>query len=254
MRIALRAGTAAGGERLGRQLVTTSVRDDVGAVTVCQHDHVGRPPRRGRCHLPQVRQRAYPHRTRAGPGREPPGEQNLPVRRDHDSGAARQSLAAAAGQRLDGALIGTQLPGLAGSISPGHIPRIRRVGRRIRHRHRGGHHQAGCGRTRLQDAQRGVQLQPAEPQERKRDHRLACHGPITAGGQWARQHQFPVNLEHADQLTGISAAIADLREDATTPYDIAIALPPGTDPAPYANAGATWWLTEFEPEASREQP
>ena len=33
-----------------------------------------------------------------------------------------------------------------------------------------------------------------------------------------------------------------------------IALPPSTDPAPYANAGATWWLTEFEPEASREQP
>jgi hypothetical protein len=29
----------------------------------------------------------------------------------------------------------------------------------------------------------------------------------------------------------------------------AIALPPGTDPAPYAEAGATWWLTEFDPEA-----
>jgi hypothetical protein len=26
-------------------------------------------------------------------------------------------------------------------------------------------------------------------------------------------------------------------------------LPPGTDPAPYAKAGATWWLTEFDPEA-----
>ena len=42
---------------------------------------------------------------------------------------------------------------------------------------------------------------------------------------------------------------ADLREDATTPYDVAAALPPGTDPAPYANAGATWWLTEFDPDA-----
>ena len=84
--------------------------DDVGAVTAGQHDYVGRPPRRGRCHLLQVRQRAYPHRTRAGPGREPPGQQNLPVRRDHDSGAARQGLAGAAGQRLDGALIGTQPP------------------------------------------------------------------------------------------------------------------------------------------------
>ena len=34
-----------------------------------------------------------------------------------------------------------------------------------------------------------------------------------------------------------------------TPYDIAVARPPGTDLAPYATAGATWWLTEFEPGA-----
>jgi alkanesulfonate monooxygenase SsuD/methylene tetrahydromethanopterin reductase-like flavin-dependent oxidoreductase (luciferase family) len=29
--------------------------------------------------------------------------------------------------------------------------------------------------------------------------------------------------------------------------DIAVGLPPGTDPAPYAEAGATWWLPEFDP-------
>jgi hypothetical protein len=28
----------------------------------------------------------------------------------------------------------------------------------------------------------------------------------------------------------------------------AICLPPSTDPAPYAKAGATWWLAEFTPE------
>ena len=43
---------------------------------------------------------------------------------------------------------------------------------------------------------------------------------------------FAVNLEHPDQLAGITATIAGLRQDATTPYDIVIALPPGTDPAP----------------------
>jgi alkanesulfonate monooxygenase SsuD/methylene tetrahydromethanopterin reductase-like flavin-dependent oxidoreductase (luciferase family) len=59
---------------------------------------------------------------------------------------------------------------------------------------------------------------------------------------------FPVNLEHPDQLAEISAAIAGLRQDPAAPYDIAVALPPGTDPAPYARAGATWWLTEFEPD------
>lgn len=57
---------------------------------------------------------------------------------------------------------------------------------------------------------------------------------------------FPVNLDHPDQI----AEIADtLRPDPAKPYDIAVALEPGTDPAPYAKAGATWWLTDFDPEA-----
>ena len=59
---------------------------------------------------------------------------------------------------------------------------------------------------------------------------------------------FPVNLEHPDQLAEITAVINGRRQHATAPYDFAVALPPGTDPAPYATAGATWWLTEFEPE------
>jgi len=58
---------------------------------------------------------------------------------------------------------------------------------------------------------------------------------------------FPVNLEHPDQLAGITAAIAGLREHSAAPFDIAVALPPGRDPAPYSAAGATWWLAEFEP-------
>ena len=61
---------------------------------------------------------------------------------------------------------------------------------------------------------------------------------------------FPVNLYaprparrgHRDHRRACASG-------ATAPYDIAIALPPGTDPAPYAEAGATWWLTEFDPEA-----
>jgi alkanesulfonate monooxygenase SsuD/methylene tetrahydromethanopterin reductase-like flavin-dependent oxidoreductase (luciferase family) len=59
---------------------------------------------------------------------------------------------------------------------------------------------------------------------------------------------FPVNLEHADQVAEIAATITGLRGRQTSPYDIAVALPPGVDPAPYAKAGATWWLAEFEPE------
>ncbi|MCZ4099389.1 LLM class flavin-dependent oxidoreductase [Streptomyces sp. H39-C1] len=59
---------------------------------------------------------------------------------------------------------------------------------------------------------------------------------------------FPVNLEHPDQLADIVATVTELRRGRTTPYDIAVALPPGADPTPYATAGATWWLTEFPPE------
>jgi hypothetical protein len=59
---------------------------------------------------------------------------------------------------------------------------------------------------------------------------------------------FPVNLEHPDQLADIVTTVTDLRQAKTTPYDFAIPLPPGADPAPYAKAGATWWLVEFSPE------
>ena len=59
---------------------------------------------------------------------------------------------------------------------------------------------------------------------------------------------FPANLEHPGQLADVTATITALRQDTTGPYDIAIALPPGTDLAPYVTAGATWWLAEFDPE------
>ncbi|MGZ0152876.1 LLM class flavin-dependent oxidoreductase [Kribbella sp. WER1] len=61
---------------------------------------------------------------------------------------------------------------------------------------------------------------------------------------------FPVHLDHPDQLAGIATTIAELRGDTSTPYDIAIALEPGIDPAPYAAAGATWWMTDFGPGAA----
>jgi alkanesulfonate monooxygenase SsuD/methylene tetrahydromethanopterin reductase-like flavin-dependent oxidoreductase (luciferase family) len=66
----------------------------------------------------------------------------------------------------------------------------------------------------------------------------------------ARYQGFiPVNLEHPDQLAQIVADLTAQRHAAgtagTQPYDVVAALPPGSDPAPYAAAGATWWLVEF---------
>jgi alkanesulfonate monooxygenase SsuD/methylene tetrahydromethanopterin reductase-like flavin-dependent oxidoreductase (luciferase family) len=58
---------------------------------------------------------------------------------------------------------------------------------------------------------------------------------------------FPVNLESPDQLAEIVDHIGALREQAgrapDDPYEVIAGLEPGTDPAPYHEAGATWWLT-----------
>jgi alkanesulfonate monooxygenase SsuD/methylene tetrahydromethanopterin reductase-like flavin-dependent oxidoreductase (luciferase family) len=61
---------------------------------------------------------------------------------------------------------------------------------------------------------------------------------------------FPVNLQGPDQLAEIAGTLAELRADAGKegPYDIAAAILPGTDPEPYARAGATWLLSDFEAE------
>jgi alkanesulfonate monooxygenase SsuD/methylene tetrahydromethanopterin reductase-like flavin-dependent oxidoreductase (luciferase family) len=61
---------------------------------------------------------------------------------------------------------------------------------------------------------------------------------------------FPVNLEHPDQLAEIVDTITGLRQEATAPYDFVVSVPPGTDPARYTEAGATWWLAEFPPGVS----
>jgi alkanesulfonate monooxygenase SsuD/methylene tetrahydromethanopterin reductase-like flavin-dependent oxidoreductase (luciferase family) len=60
---------------------------------------------------------------------------------------------------------------------------------------------------------------------------------------------FPVNLSHPDQLAEAVEGVNEFRADPTAPYDVAVALEPGTDPAPYVAAGATWSLTDFDAEA-----
>lgn len=65
---------------------------------------------------------------------------------------------------------------------------------------------------------------------------------------------FPVNLEHPDQLAAAVDTINELRRaagmDPAEPYDVAVELPAGTDPTPWQQAGATWWLAAFPPEAT----
>jgi alkanesulfonate monooxygenase SsuD/methylene tetrahydromethanopterin reductase-like flavin-dependent oxidoreductase (luciferase family) len=60
---------------------------------------------------------------------------------------------------------------------------------------------------------------------------------------------FPLGVDHPGQLAEIVADLAARRGpagwDVPEPYDVVIALEPGEDPAPYAVAGATWWLVAF---------
>ncbi|WP_405513456.1 LLM class flavin-dependent oxidoreductase [Streptomyces canus] len=58
---------------------------------------------------------------------------------------------------------------------------------------------------------------------------------------------FPANLEHPDQLAEVVGSLAALRRGRMASYDIAVGLPLGVDPEPYARVGATWWLPELEP-------
>lgn len=59
---------------------------------------------------------------------------------------------------------------------------------------------------------------------------------------------FPIGVQDADQLAEIHETVHGLRDDPAAPYDLVVPLQPGADPAPYGAAGATWCLTEIEPE------
>jgi alkanesulfonate monooxygenase SsuD/methylene tetrahydromethanopterin reductase-like flavin-dependent oxidoreductase (luciferase family) len=74
----------------------------------------------------------------------------------------------------------------------------------------------------------------------------------------AARHEgfFPVNLDHPDELAEAVDAVTKFRaetlDDAdATDFDVAVAVEPGTDPAGFVSAGATWCLTETDPEILR---
>jgi alkanesulfonate monooxygenase SsuD/methylene tetrahydromethanopterin reductase-like flavin-dependent oxidoreductase (luciferase family) len=62
----------------------------------------------------------------------------------------------------------------------------------------------------------------------------------------AAQHDgvFPIEIEEPAQLAEVVADVRSQRSPESA-YDVVIGHPPGTDPAPWEAAGATWWLVEF---------
>ena len=55
---------------------------------------------------------------------------------------------------------------------------------------------------------------------------------------------FPIDMPGPEALAELAAEVAEQRGPG--PFDLVVTNPPGTDPAPWIEAGATWCLTGFE--------
>ena len=80
--------------------------------------------------------------------------------------------------------------------------------------------------------------------------------PVWVAGEWPHRAPvrralrwdglFPIGLPGPEALAEL-AAEARAARPAGEPFDLVVGLPPGTDPAAWAQAGATWVVTDFGP-------
>jgi alkanesulfonate monooxygenase SsuD/methylene tetrahydromethanopterin reductase-like flavin-dependent oxidoreductase (luciferase family) len=88
--------------------------------------------------------------------------------------------------------------------------------------------------------------------------------PVWVAGRWPNRRPlrraarwdgfFPIDLEAPEQLAEAVAAVRELRgADAPVGFEIVIDHPPGTDLAPWIEAGATWCLTDFGMQPARAE-
>jgi alkanesulfonate monooxygenase SsuD/methylene tetrahydromethanopterin reductase-like flavin-dependent oxidoreductase (luciferase family) len=69
--------------------------------------------------------------------------------------------------------------------------------------------------------------------------RYGNRAPLRRAAVW--QGVFPIDLVGPDQLAEVAAQVSELR-GGLDGYDVAATGGPDVDPAPWAAAGATWWL------------
>lgn len=67
--------------------------------------------------------------------------------------------------------------------------------------------------------------------------------PLRRAARW--DGLFPIELPGPEELTELAAEVRQLR-DGDEPFDLVVDIPPGADPDPWEQAGATWVLTGFE--------
>src|SRR3954466_8586109 len=73
--------------------------------------------------------------------------------------------------------------------------------------------------------------------------------PVRRAARW--DGLFPIDLPGPDALAELISEVRMLRAD-DGPFEIVTANPPGVDPAPWEDAGATWCLTEFGPSTAED--
>ncbi len=64
---------------------------------------------------------------------------------------------------------------------------------------------------------------------------------------------FPIDLPDPEALTVLAEEVRQLRGPASGPFELVVTNPPGTDPAPWEAAGATWCPTGFGPQPTRAE-
>jgi alkanesulfonate monooxygenase SsuD/methylene tetrahydromethanopterin reductase-like flavin-dependent oxidoreductase (luciferase family) len=67
--------------------------------------------------------------------------------------------------------------------------------------------------------------------------------PVRRAARW--DGLFPIDLPGPDALAALAGEVREERGEDAGPFDIVVTDPPGTDPAPWIAAGATWCLTGF---------
>ncbi len=76
--------------------------------------------------------------------------------------------------------------------------------------------------------------------------------PLRRAARW--DGLFPIDLPGPEALAELAGEMRELRgADAESPFDLVVTNPPGTDSAPWAEAGATWCLTGFGPQPTRAE-
>jgi alkanesulfonate monooxygenase SsuD/methylene tetrahydromethanopterin reductase-like flavin-dependent oxidoreductase (luciferase family) len=87
--------------------------------------------------------------------------------------------------------------------------------------------------------------------------------PIWIAGRWPMRRPlrraarwdgfFPIDLPGPEALAEFAAELRDLRGAGAGPFELVVTNPPGTDPGPWREAGATWCLTGFGPNPSFDE-